>query len=118
MPETSHAEASSEAADEAVGNDRRRQLAAAAWILGWIGGPVPAVVIRLVAAREGWARRHATWAAAFWLVMWAYLITLLVVARDADLFAVLWIGSIVVALAVTIVGALSAARASRASVGA
>lgn len=105
------------ASPEAVANDLQRQLAAAAWILGWIGGPIPAIVMLLVTGREGWwARRHIAWAAVFWAVMWGVLFMLVAFTRDAGVFQALWISAVVFALVVTMIGAYSAAKASRSSI--
>jgi hypothetical protein len=57
-------------ADHSVDNDRVRQLAAAGWILGFVGGPLPAVFAFLVAPRESWSRRYSIAAAVYWTFAW------------------------------------------------
>jgi hypothetical protein len=97
--------------------DRNRQIAAAAWILGWIGGPLPAVAMLVATATPPWSRRLIRAAAVFWTVMWAVLIGLVVaeVTGEVSAFAVWWIGAVVVALAATIIAARIAFRRSERS---
>ena len=97
--------------------DRDRQLAAAAWILGWIGGPVPAVAILIVTRTPSWSRQLVWAAAAFWTAMWAVLIALLVaeVSGDVPAFAVWWIGAVVLALGATVAATRVAVRRSERS---
>lgn len=102
------------ARDVDVGNDRQRQLAAAAWILGFVGGPVPAALILLVGSRDGWSRTFARAAAVYWLIAWAlFWISVTVVASwNATAGSVAAIGTVVVSLAAT---SIAAARATRRS---
>ncbi len=97
--------------------DRDRQIAAAAWILGWIGGPLPAVAILLATETPRWSRRLIRAAAGFWTLMWAVLIGLLVaeVTGDVPGFAAWWIAAVVVALGATVVAARVAYRRSERS---
>lgn len=97
--------------------DRNRQLTAAAWILGWIGGPLPAVMILLVTRTPTWSRRLIGAAAGFWAVMWVALIVLIAVEADTDVpgFAAWWIGIVVLAFVVTVAGARAAWRSSASS---
>lgn len=97
--------------------DRNRQIAAAAWILGWIGGPLPAAAMLLVTDTPRWTRRLIRAAAAFWTLVWAVLIGLLFaeVTGDVPGFAAWWIAAVVVALAATVVAARVAYRRSERS---
>jgi hypothetical protein len=97
--------------------DRNRQIAAAAWILGWIGGPLPAVVMLVATDTPPWSRQLIRAAAVFWTVMWAVFIGLVVaeVTGDVSAFAVWWIGAVVVALAATVIAARLAFRRSEQS---
>jgi hypothetical protein len=97
--------------------DRNRQIAAAAWILGWIGGPLPAVAMLIATDTPQWSRRLIRAAAVFWAVMWAVLIGLVVaeVSGDVPAFSVWWIGAVVVAFAATVIAARVAFRRSESS---
>jgi multisubunit Na+/H+ antiporter MnhF subunit len=102
---------SSPAGGASPAEDRDRQIAAAAWILGWIGGPLPAIIMLLVVDSPRWSRRLIGAAALFWAVFAA----LAVVAATGHLtvFAWLWIAAVIVAFAGTVVGAWAAFRASQ-----
>jgi hypothetical protein len=97
--------------------DRNRQLTAAAWILGWIGGPLPAVAILIVTRTPHWSRRLIMAAAAFWSVMWLVLLALVFAYARGDVpaFAAWWIGAILIALATTAVATRVALRRSEQS---
>lgn len=97
--------------------DRNRQIAAAAWILGWIGGPLPAVAMLIATDTPQWSRRLIRAAAVFWTVMWAVLVGLVAaeVSSDVPAFAAWWIAVVVLALAATVVAARVAFRRSEAS---
>jgi hypothetical protein len=97
--------------------DRNRQISAAAWILGWIGGPLPAVAMLVATDTPPWSRRLIRAAAAFWTVMWAVLLGLVVgeVTGDVPAFAIWWIGAVVIALAATATAARVAFRRSEQS---
>jgi hypothetical protein len=97
--------------------DRNRQIAAAAWILGWIGGPLPAVAMLIATDTPPWSRRLIRAAAVFWTAMWAVLIGLVVaeVSGDVPAFAIWWIGAVVIALAATVIAARVAFRRSEQS---
>lgn len=107
------------ASDQSVSpaEDRDRQLAAAAWILGWIGGPFPALAILMITDGPGWSRQLVRDAAVFWTIMWAVLLGLLYaeLTTDVPAFAALWTGVVVIALAVTFVAARMALRRSQRS---
>lgn len=98
-----------------VDNDRERQLAAAAWILGWIGGPLPALIMLLATGDRTWSRRYIVGAAVFWTGTVVAFAVLLVVAAGDDGAAstVAFVGAVLVALGVTAAAAMSAARRSR-----
>ena len=100
-----------------IAEDRNRQLAAAAWILGWIGGPFPAVVILLATRPTGWTHRLVVTAAVFWVLMWGVFYTLIYFGAgyDITLFWLWWVLAVALALGGTIAGAWSAVRLSRAS---
>ena len=97
--------------------DRNRQIAAAAWILGWIGGPLPAVVMLLVTDTRPWSRRLIRIAAVFWTVAWAVLLGLFYVEIDSGVpgFTAWWITVVVLAFAATVAGARAALRRSERS---
>lgn len=97
--------------------DRNRQIAAAAWILGWIGGPLPAVGMLLVTKTPRWSRRLIGGAAVFWSVMWFVLFALVFAEASGDLtaFTTWWIGAILVALASTAIATRVALRRSEQS---
>jgi hypothetical protein len=97
--------------------DRNRQIAAAAWILGWIGGPLPAVAMLVATDTPDWSRRLIRAAAVFWTVTWAVLVGLVMaeVGGDVPAFALWWIGAIVIALTATVVAARVAFRRSERS---
>lgn len=105
------------AASTSVAEDRNRQVAASAWILGWIGGPLPAIVILLAARPSGWSRRLVRHAAVFWALMWGVLYGLISTGARADvpMFWLWWVLAVAVALVGTIGGAVAAVRRSRAS---
>jgi hypothetical protein len=94
--------------------DRDRQIAAAAWILGWIGGPVPAIAMLAIVDSPRWSRRLIVAAALFWAAMWAVFggLAYVAVAGDFTVFAGLWIAAVLVAFAGTLLGAWAAFRAS------
>lgn len=97
--------------------DRNRQIAAAAWILGWIGGPLPAVAMLLVTKTPPWSRRLVRAAAVFWTFMWMVFIGLFAAGvNDAiPAFAAWWIAAVVVALVATFAAARIAFRRSAAA---
>lgn len=62
---------------------RRQQVAVAVWVLGWLGGPLPALVALLVTRpAPGTYRRLLVAASWFWSVAAASSVALVVVARD------------------------------------
>jgi hypothetical protein len=95
--------------------DRDRQITAAAWILGWVGGPLPAIVMLLVVDSPRWSRRLIGAAAVFWTVIWAGFGALAFVAATGEftVFAWLWVGVVIVAFVGTALGARAALRASQ-----
>lgn len=97
--------------------DRNRQIAAAAWILGWIGGPLPAIAMLLATRTPRWSRRLIGWAAVFWTVMWFVLLALVFAETSTDVpgFAAWWIGAISIALAATVAATRIALRRSERS---
>jgi hypothetical protein len=97
--------------------DRNRQLAAAAWILGWIGGPLPALAMLLVTRTPSWSRRLIVGAASFWAAMWLVFFALvyLEVSGDVPGFAAWWIAAIVLAFGATVIATRTALRRSEAS---
>ncbi|HSM67905.1 MAG TPA: hypothetical protein VK860_16480 [Ilumatobacteraceae bacterium] len=97
--------------------DRNRQIAAAAWILGWIGGPLPAAAMLLVTRTPPWSRQLVRAAAIFWTVMWAVFVGLFAagVRGAVPAFAAWWIGAVVIALAATAGAARIAFRRSAAA---
>lgn len=97
--------------------DRNRQIAAAAWILGWIGGPLPAVAMLLVTKTPPWSRRLVRAAAVFWTFMWMVFVGLFAAGvNDAiPAFAAWWIAAVVVALVATFAAARIAFRRSAAA---
>lgn len=97
--------------------DRNRQIAAAAWILGWIGGPLPAVAMLLVTKTPPWSRRLVRAAAVFWTIMWAVFFGLFYagVSGAVPAFAAWWIGAVVIALAATFTAARVAYQRSAAA---
>lgn len=97
--------------------DRNRQIAAAAWILGWIGGPLPAVVMLLVTRTPPWSRRLIGAAAVFWTVMWSVLLALVYLEADGDVpaFAAWWVAAIAVAFGTTLAATRVALRRSERS---
>ena len=97
-----------------VDNDRERQLAAAAWILGWIGGPLPALMMLIVIRGRSWSRPYVEWAAVFWTVaVITFSVLLAWAATDGAGAAVAFVAAVLAALALTVLVALSAARRSR-----
>ena len=99
----------------AVDNDRERQLAAAAWILGWIGGPLPALIMLLATGDRTWSRRYMVGAAVFWtgaVVVFAVLLGLAAGTGGAAT-TVAFVGAVLAALGVTAAAAMAAARRSR-----
>lgn len=52
--------------DGSPAEDRDRRIAAAAWILGWIGGSLPAVAILIATRTPRWSRQLVRAAAVFW----------------------------------------------------
>ena len=112
---TAHsAEVISAAGEISPAEDRDRQITAAAWILGWIGGPLPAIAMLVVVDSPRWSRRLIGAAAVFWAIMWAVFgaLAYVAVAGDFTVFAALWIAAVVVAFAGTLLGAWAAFRAS------
>ena len=97
--------------------DRNRQIAAAAWILGWIGGPLPAVAMLLVTNTPPWSRRLVRAAAVFWTFMWAVFFGLFYAGVNGAVpaFAAWWIGAVVIALAATFAAVRIAFRRSAAA---
>ena len=97
--------------------DRNRQLAAAAWILGWVGGPLPAVAILLATRTPPWSRRLIVGAAIFWTAMWLvfFILVYLEVRGSVPAFAAWWIASILVAFGATVAATRVALRRSEAS---
>ena len=97
--------------------DRNRQIAAAAWILGWIGGPLPALVMLLATDTPPWSRRLIRAAAVFWTITWVLLIGLVSVefATGVPGFTLWWIAVVVVAFASTAAAARAALRRSERS---
>jgi hypothetical protein len=97
--------------------DRNRQLAAAAWILGWVGGPLPAVAMLLVTRTPPWSRRLMVGAAVFWAAMWVvfFVLVALEVSGSVPAFAVWWIAAILLAFGATIAATRLALRRSEAS---
>jgi hypothetical protein len=111
---TSDGAARHAAAGRAVDDDRERQLAVAGWFLGWIGGPLPALVILLATRNRTWSRSYNRAAAIFWTVTSIVLSVSLANVTDARAAAAtVFIASVVAALAVTIAVAVAAARRSR-----
>jgi hypothetical protein len=94
--------------------DRNRQLAAAAWILGWVGGPFPAVAILLATRSPRWSRRLVGAAAVFWTVTWSVLLGLVYLEASGDVpaFAAWWIAAIVLAFGATVAATRLALRRS------
>lgn len=106
---SSRAVLDADAPEQAV---RERQMALGAWILGWIGGPIPGAAMLFVLGRESWARRHVAVAVAFWAalaVVWAGV----VVTVEAPAQAWVWIGLAIVAVVGTASGAIAALRRSK-----
>jgi hypothetical protein len=97
--------------------DRNRQIAAAAWILGWIGGPFPALAMLLATNSPRWSRRLIVAAAVFWTVTWFVLLALVVAEARGDVpaFAAWWVGAILVAFCVTVAATRLALRRSEES---
>jgi hypothetical protein len=97
--------------------DRNRQIAAAAWILGWIGGPLPAVAMLVVTRTPRWSRRLVVGAAVFWSVTWLLLLGLVFAEARGDVpaFPVWWIAAILIALGATIYATRVALRRSERS---
>jgi hypothetical protein len=56
--------------ERAIDNDRVRQYAAAGWILGFVGGPLPAMFAFALAPRGSWSRSFSLAAAVYWTVAW------------------------------------------------
>ncbi len=110
---------SSTAPDQPVSpaEDRDRQLTAAAWILGWIGGPLPAVAILITTDGPTWSRRLTREAAVFWTGAWAALLGLLWIELTVGVpaFAAWWIAVVVIAFVVTVVATRMALRRSERS---
>lgn len=113
--DTEHVRTTSE--QVSPGEDRNRQLAAAAWILGWIGGPLPAVAMLLVTRTPPWSRRLIEAAAVFWTVMWSVLLALVYFEASGDVpaFAVWWVVAVVVAFGATLAATRVALRRSERS---
>jgi hypothetical protein len=108
---------SASSSSTSVAEDRNRQIAAASWILGWIGGPLPAILILLVVRPSGWTRRLVVAAAVFWLLTWGAFYALIYVGstEDVPFFGLWWMLAVVLALVGTIAGAWAAVRCSRRS---
>jgi len=113
--DTEHVRATSDQVSPA--EDRNRQLSAAAWILGWIGGPVPAGAMLLVTRTPPWSRRLIGAAAVFWTVMWVLLLALVYLEASGDVpaFPVWWVAAILVALGATVAATRVALRRSQRS---
>lgn len=113
--DTEHVRTTSEQVSPA--EDRNRQIAAAAWILGWIGGPLPALAMLLVTRTPPWSRRLIGAAAVFWTVTWSVLLTLVYLEARGDVpaFALWWVVAVVVAFAATVVATRIALRRSERS---
>lgn len=95
--------------DVTVGG-RRQQVAVAAWVLGWLGGPIPAL-LALAVTRPPRSHLRSTLIGA--LVFWAALSTtmvVVVVGLDGWSLAIAWSGLSVVALAVTALAVRHALR--------
>lgn len=93
---------------------RRQQITVAVWVLGWLGGPVPALVALLVTQppRGPW-RRSWFAAAGFWAVMAALGVVLVAwTADEAAMLAVAWVGFGLVALVVPAIAIRRALRRS------
>lgn len=91
---------------------RRRQIVVAAWVLGWLGGPVPAL-IALVVTRPaaGSFRRQQIAAACFWAGAALAAVILLVVLSDrSGWFVVGWVMWSATCLIVTAVAISRALR--------
>lgn len=100
--------------DQAVDNDRIRQYAAAGWILGFVGGPLPAVFAFAVARPGAWSRRYSVAAAVYWTIAWLLIFGSLALAVRWDRqwpFAVT-IGVILISLVVVAAAAHRAAARS------
>jgi hypothetical protein len=97
--------------ERAIDNDRVRQYAAAGWILGFVGGPLPAVFAFAVAPRGSWSRKYSIAAAVYWTVAW---ITILGSIALAVLWAERWPLGVMAAVIVVslIVVAVAARRAA------
>lgn len=100
-----------------VAEDQHRQVAAAAWILGWIGGPFPALMIWLVVRPSSWTRSLVVAAAVFWTAMWSAFVGVLYAAASTDsaLVWLWWVLTVLVAFTGTAIGVSIAVRRSRAS---
>jgi hypothetical protein len=100
--------------EQSIDNDRVRQLAAAGWILGFVGGPLPAVFAFAVARRGSWSRRYSLAAALYWTVAWIAIWGSLALAVHWGRqwpFAITT-GVVVLSLIVVAVAARNAARRS------
>jgi hypothetical protein len=113
--DTEHVRTTSEQVSPA--EDRNRQIAAAAWILGWIGGPLPAVAMLLVTRTPRWSRRLIGAAAVFWTAMWSVLLALVYLEASGEVaaFAVWWVVAVVVAFGTTLAATRVALRRSERS---
>lgn len=101
----------------AVNDDRDRQFAASGWILGFIGGPLPAIFVYLVVDRQSWSRRFAVWAAVYWAFAWVVISGSLALAVS-DTIDGAWprfvaMGTVVVSLIVVAAAARRAQLRSR-----
>lgn len=90
---------------------RRQQIAVAAWVLGWLGGPLPAMLVLLVTRPErGTFRRLVTAAVWFWsAVVVAAILLVLVAGRDE--VGPLLVGWGVISVVALVVTALAIRRA-------